>query len=350
MPLHLLGKKSWNVYNHTNIDRVKQDEAKAAAAEEAEEQRMQEVDSARRTAILRGERPPTLSPEATPPAPGQSGDALKTAKDGSERHVKSKDAEGKDERKRSRRMRGEDDTDRDMRLARQGMDISQSARKRLSSDHSDNKVREERPLTDARGHISLFSEPARSSDKKSHKEKEAERKKRDDEEGAGMRFADAAGYSKDCKAPWYSKNGSSQIPDSAKDAFGRPDPNRTKRDGARSAVNDPMAFMQRAQSQLKNAERDRMDWERRKRKEIEALKAEDEAERRARKRKRKQREERHERNDSPDSLEDFSLDVTGASASHSSHRDKHRSSHRHPSVHARQDHYSEARSRHRSRH
>ncbi|CAI4217235.1 unnamed protein product [Parascedosporium putredinis] len=57
MPLHLLPKKSWNVYNADNIARVRRDEAAAKAKEEAEEQRMQEYDAQRRLAILRGEIP-----------------------------------------------------------------------------------------------------------------------------------------------------------------------------------------------------------------------------------------------------------------------------------------------------
>ncbi|CCF31962.1 hypothetical protein CH063_00727, partial [Colletotrichum higginsianum] len=66
MPLHLLGKKSWNVYNADNIARVRRDEAAAKAKEEAEEQRMQEVDAERRLAILRGEAPPPLAPVEAP--------------------------------------------------------------------------------------------------------------------------------------------------------------------------------------------------------------------------------------------------------------------------------------------
>ena len=60
MPLHLLGKKSWNVYNHDNIEAVRRDEAAAAARQEARDQVMQEQDALRRTAILRGETPPTF--------------------------------------------------------------------------------------------------------------------------------------------------------------------------------------------------------------------------------------------------------------------------------------------------
>ena len=60
MPLHLLGKKSWNVYNTDNVERVRRDEADARAREEAAEQLMQEQDAERRIALLRGEEPPAV--------------------------------------------------------------------------------------------------------------------------------------------------------------------------------------------------------------------------------------------------------------------------------------------------
>lgn len=71
MPRHLLGKKSWNVYNTDNVERVRCDEAKAAEREELEEQRMQEIDAARRTALLRGETPPPRLSPATSLLPGE---------------------------------------------------------------------------------------------------------------------------------------------------------------------------------------------------------------------------------------------------------------------------------------
>lgn len=52
---HLLGKKSWNVYNQDNIERVRRDEARAKAAEEEAEHRKKDNDAAERLRILRGE-------------------------------------------------------------------------------------------------------------------------------------------------------------------------------------------------------------------------------------------------------------------------------------------------------
>lgn len=51
---HLLGKKSWNVYNPDNIERVRRDEANAKAEAIEKERRKQDTDSDRRLALLRG--------------------------------------------------------------------------------------------------------------------------------------------------------------------------------------------------------------------------------------------------------------------------------------------------------
>ncbi|KAJ9655916.1 hypothetical protein H2198_005357 [Neophaeococcomyces mojaviensis] len=54
MPLHLLGKKSWNVYNQDNIERVQRDEEKARIVQQGEERRRRDDDAADRLRILRG--------------------------------------------------------------------------------------------------------------------------------------------------------------------------------------------------------------------------------------------------------------------------------------------------------
>lgn len=101
MPLHLLGEKSWNIYNHNNIQRVRRDEAEAQAREEEQDRRMQAVDSDRRLNLLRGQQIYDLSAidecTAVPIREGDHGHSRKR-----------------------RRLGGEDDTDRDMRLAREG--------------------------------------------------------------------------------------------------------------------------------------------------------------------------------------------------------------------------------------
>ena len=98
MPLHLLGKKSWNVYNPASIARVRQDEADAQAREEAAEQRMQEQDAERRIALLRGEKPPAL--------PEPEGEEEYTGK------RRREDGHGRE--KKRKKLRGEDETDMDL--------------------------------------------------------------------------------------------------------------------------------------------------------------------------------------------------------------------------------------------
>ena len=308
MPLHLLGKKSWNVYNNDNIARVRRDEAAAAAAEEAEEQRMQELDAARRTAILRGETPPPIPEEQQDEFSGQ-----KRSRDGEDgEHRRIRDWEREDRRKK-RKLRGEDDTDRDIRLAKADVEAGQEARTRLGGGERDKdrkkdaqRVQRERTIVDSQGHISLFDAPAEEP-KRRPREEAKEARKRDEEQGVGMRFSHAAGYHANGSTPWYvdgksgpNKNGHVHDRD-GKDAFGHLDPERKQCDQKRSSANDPMAFMNRAQTQLRQAEKDKADWAMRKKQEIEALEKEQREERR-------RRRKRRERDDSVDSLEGFSLD------------------------------------------
>ena len=109
-------KQSWNVYNPANIARVKADEAVAAAKEAADEQQMQELDAERRAAILRGQTPPPLPEE-------KSKDDVKDRR-------RDRDQDGKrdgHDRKR-RRLAGEDDTDRDIRIAKKATEPGEDER------------------------------------------------------------------------------------------------------------------------------------------------------------------------------------------------------------------------------
>ncbi|KAJ5489835.1 hypothetical protein N7453_010660 [Penicillium expansum] len=224
MPLHLLGKKSWNVYNVDNIARVKRDEAQAKAREEEDERIMQEVDAERRIKILRGERPPT-----PPPAP-----SLVSSEPGAGPDRKSaSDAGGF--RKR-RRVAGEDDTDRDIRYARE--DAAQATAKReelmLASRKADIA---QAPILDKAGHINLFPAASAKTEKNSEAEAEAARKKRSYEDQYTMRFSNAAGFKETIsQKPWYSS--AEQIamaPGSMpeKDVWGNEDPRRKERTQAR---------------------------------------------------------------------------------------------------------------------
>ncbi|PNS17576.1 hypothetical protein CAC42_8119 [Sphaceloma murrayae] len=282
MPLHLLPKKSWHLGNSANIARVKRDEAQAAAQLEAEEQRMQEEDAARRTAILRGETPPPLSTPA---------DLAIVAADHSDR--RHEHAVDKGERRRKRKRKDEDDTSHEIRLAREDAERGTQVRQRLTRPTTAG----DEAVTDEKGHIRLFHEPTTDRDGKDDKRRlEAEKRKREEEDSVGMRFSHAAGYNADKRGPWYvagpsSGGGQESV---GKDAFGREDPRRKDRDQKRVVGSDPMAVMQRAQGELKKVAEDRGRREERRREELRRLDEEREweAEQRRRRRRRRREEER----------------------------------------------------------
>ncbi|KAG8623323.1 hypothetical protein KVT40_008299 [Elsinoe batatas] len=338
MPLHLLGKKSWNVYNADAIARVKRDEALAAAAEAAEDERMQEEDAARRTAILRGEVPPPITSAPPPVSPSDPVSHTST-------HAT--DPWTREERKLRRRHKDEDESSHAIRLARLDAERAQEARERLAPDSapaSSNKA--DLSLTDERGHITLFSAPA------DEDQTGAKRKRKPEEREEGVRLADAAGYNAPSK-PWYtsttshtlSKSTPPLVEDSGRDAFGRPDPKRKERDAVRAAGNDPMAMMVRAQTSLKQAERDKEAYELKRREELARIDEEAAERRRRRNERRQQKEEKEgrrssgrregagdalrdsrrrsegrERRGSTDSLEGFTLDDAGIREERQWHR------------------------------
>ncbi|GKT56288.1 putative blastn match against entry EMBL [Colletotrichum tofieldiae] len=174
MPLHLLGKKSWNVYNADNIARVRRDEAAAKAKEEAEDQRMQEVDAERRLAILRGEVPPPLPPTETPE---------------DETRPRDRDAGPVGRERKKRKRAGEDDTEFELRVAKERADVVQTSNEALRQSTSS------APIVDSTGHIDLFGEERKQGRhlKNEEAEKEAAKKKKELEDQYTMRFSNAAG-------------------------------------------------------------------------------------------------------------------------------------------------------------
>ncbi len=246
---------SWNVYNAANIARVKADEDAAAAREAAADQRMQDLDAERRAAILRGRTPPPL-PEDEDRDSGTK-----------------RSREGGHDRKR-RKLRGEDDTDADIRFAA-------SMTKSRDSDDGDVKILKLRkptsdaPLTDYAGNISLFPVDVKEASKR-EKNAEAEREKRKKEQAFEdqytMRFANAAGKN-GLDQPWYLARQKSTQNDQdgaealeypgfeSKNVWGNEDPRRKEREEARITSNDPFAFMQKAQRQLQKSKEDRKKWE-----------------------------------------------------------------------------------------
>ncbi|KAK0660238.1 60S ribosomal protein L19-A [Lasiodiplodia hormozganensis] len=250
MPLHLLGKKSWNVYNPANIERVRRDEAAAQVREEEAERRMDEYDAARRIAILRGEKPPS-------PPPDLIEEGQKPHREDASRGPK------------RRRLAGEDDTDRDIRVAREIADQGRETREQLLK-RNESKQPSDAPLMDHSGHIDLFPvdhKAARKAEKNAEREAEEAKKKRELEDQYTMRFANAAGRDGLSK-PWYANaskgsehaSRAEELEEPGKDVWGNEDPRRKDRERVRMEASDPLAFMKKAQVQLKEAERDRKRW------------------------------------------------------------------------------------------
>ncbi|KAK3489632.1 hypothetical protein B0T13DRAFT_480256 [Neurospora crassa] len=258
MPLHLLGKKSWNVYNADNVARVRRDEAEAHAREEAEEQRMQQVDAERRLAILRGEVPPPL--EEQPPASESSHDH------GRRQRERDPLAEG-----RKRKRAGEDDTDFEMRVARERATAGQNAARELSGPVKSTSISTTTAsLVDSRGHITLFSEEElRLADKGEKTETEAAKKKRGEAEQHQVRFTSAAGRDAEGllarNGPWYATpDGDVAALVPSKNVFGKEDPGRKAREVERLSASDPLAMMKRGAKMVRdlNKERERENEER----------------------------------------------------------------------------------------
>ncbi|KAF2487013.1 hypothetical protein BDY17DRAFT_319583 [Neohortaea acidophila] len=309
MVLHLLGKKSWNVYNTDNVERVRRDEAAAQARQEAEEQRMQEEDAATRIALLRGEPPPA----AIRPVPSPLHES-------SERRRRRDD--DSQPRKR-RRLRGEDDTDRDIRIAKEDAEAGAVARQALVKHAEDGDA----PLQDHAGHIQLIAPPDEKALRKAEKNAEAEaekaKKRRREEDQYTMRFSNAAGLQNGMAKPWYTSSkdgGGAKLPDEPmKDVWGNEDPRRREREHSRISSSDPFAAMQQAQRQLKQSEADKEKWRRKRLDEVAEVKSDE------------RRERTHRRRDADvDSLDGFALDApvqkrSDHGRSHRRHHRRHRS-------------------------
>ncbi|KAI1454119.1 hypothetical protein F4805DRAFT_333633 [Annulohypoxylon moriforme] len=324
MPLHLLGKKSWNVYNPKNIERVKRDEEAAREREEAEEQRQQEVDAERRLAILRGEVPPPLPP----PEPSADNEIPSRKRD--------RDEEPRRECRKRKRV-GEDDTDFELRLARERADTTPRTSGALMK-------KSDAPLVDHTGHINLFSdEQSRVPlEKNAEAEKEAAKKKREFEDQYTMRFSNAAG--KDgLSGPWYAKGGDMKtvidgnLEAPSKDVWGNEDPRRKEREAARVVASDPLAMMKRGAAKVREVEKERRQLNDERERELKQLRKEE---------RRKERRRKREGKEDYDELEGFSLD--GASSSQPRIRSKEDDDHRRRRHHSSRDEDGRSKSRHHS--
>lgn len=250
---HLLGKKSWNVYNADNIAKVKHDEALAAAREAAEEQRMQEADAENRIRILRG----------LPVVPLAPSEPLND--DHAKKHERRRGQEqGRDRKKK--RTAGEDETEREIRIARENAAVALSKRSTIQK-----KPRGDMSLVDGKGNINLFpieTPSIQKSAKNAEAEAEAAKKKREYEDQYTMRFSNAAGFKQDVgQQPWYSSidasaqhgaDGATAI--LAKDVWGNEDPRRKERYTSRLTANDPLSAMKRGVEELREVEKERNRW------------------------------------------------------------------------------------------
>lgn len=317
----MLGKKSWNVYNTDNIAKVKRDEAAAAAREEAQEQRMQEIDAERRIQILRG------LPVEAPSAPVEE-----------EQVERSRENRPDRERKR-RRIAGEDDTDRDIRFAREDHAlVPAKAEMQLKNKKSSNA-----PLTDANGHINLFPVDGTRHNAPKNAEAEAEKakKQKEFEDQYTMRFSNAAGFKQAIgEKPWYhktsaTKDGDGEVEAPSKDIWGNEDPRRKEREKIRTIADDPLAAIQKGVAGVRKVERERKKWKEEKVREIREL--EDAEKRRDRRRKRREADE----------LENFSLDDAVETDDHAR---RHHRLHRSRDAYSPHSHERRSRSPDRSRH
>ncbi len=276
---------------------MRRDEADAQAREEEQDRRTQIVDSERRLRLLRGDQIDDLPAEdASPVAPGHKGD--------------------RDHKRKWRRLTGEDDTDRDMRLAKEGA-IQQSRT-------SDTLRPTTEPLTDPQGHINLF--PSRSQHKEKNVEAEAERakKKREHEDQYTMRFSNAAGFKQGLDAPWYSTTHRIDADVPGKDVWGNDDIGRREREKVRANADDPLAAMKRGVTQLRDVAKSRKDWVAERERELQELKALEKP-----RGSRSSRRKRHRERDDCDGLEDFSLGTSskGSEQEKSHHRRRSREHH-----------------------
>jgi len=304
---------------------------------------MQELDAERRAAILRGRTPPPLPEELD----------KKDVKQKRER-----DDRGHDRKRR--KLAGEDDTDADIRLA-----ASLSAPKDGKEEEAKilklRNTKIDAPLTDHAGNIDLFPvdmKEAMKREKNAEVEREKRRKERALEDQYTMRFSNAAGRS-GLEQPWYAaqqrlteSTGNDVVAQDYpllenKNVWGNEDPRRKDRELARVTSNDPLAFMQKAQTQLKRSKEDKKRWATERDRELRELRATQEREdRRSRHCKRKKRDD--------DAAEDYPSNDLGDARTlqhkcRHAHRSRSRERSAHKSSHRRERRRSRSHSRDRNR-
>jgi len=291
---------------------------------------MQELDAERRAAILRGRTPPPLPEEA----PKQEHGARRV-----------RDNDERDRGKKRRKLAGEDDTDMDIRLARA---ITAPG----DDDDADKDIKvlklrstaSDAPIEDHAGNINLFPVDIKEVIKRERAaEVDKEKRKREKalEDQYSMRFSNAAGRA-GLDQPWYTAQ-QKPLDDAAeghdstvhqgfanKDVWGNEDPRRKEREQARISTNDPFAFMQKAQAQLKKSKQDKKRWAEERDRELRELRATQEQDDRQSRHHKRKRRDRDDAQDPARHAEHPRSRHHGTSQSPSRSRDRHahRSSHR----------------------
>jgi hypothetical protein len=162
-----------------------------------------------------------------------------------------------DSRKR-KRLQGENDTDRDLRYAKERADAEEISDKSIVRLRATKNEDADAPIIDRKGNINLFPETqldATNKLRRSEKEREKERQAKT-EENTGMHLKDVWGR-KDPNGAWYMDKDGVVKDSKGKDVWGNEDPRQQQRQAQRVISSDPLAFMKQAQKQLKEVQRER---------------------------------------------------------------------------------------------
>ncbi|ERS96595.1 hypothetical protein HMPREF1624_06804 [Sporothrix schenckii ATCC 58251] len=192
----LLAKKSWHVYNADNVARVRRDEAEARAREADEVRQQRAAESSQRAAQLRGEADPDASLEHTKWAAAAELATSLTSKTPPPAPAVALHAPTR----RPRKRHGEDDTDFEMRMARQYVEEEGKASKRQKMTVA--AVEKDRPIVDRNGNIDLFSQLADGGAIGTQTSRTQPAGPSPDVPPSSMRFADAAG-GENALSAWY---------------------------------------------------------------------------------------------------------------------------------------------------
>lgn len=255
---------------------------------------MQEVDAARRLAILRGETPPPI-PEPEPEIDPSDKNFARRDRDSTTGFTK-----------RKRKRAGEDDTDFEMRMVREKAEIGEKVAGELAMGATGGPKKREVDIIGKDGHIDLVGAPppTTGNEKNPEHEREVAKKKREMEDQYTMRFSNAAGRDGfSAGSPWYAKSGgrsTSTIPTKeeldaevgmeapTKDVWGNEDPKRKLREAQRLSSTDPLAMMKIGAKKVREIEKERRKENDERQRELKELRREE------RHREKRRRKERHE--------------------------------------------------------